>query len=347
MGMVASLEILASKTQRGVHYVNYALGTPAGKLPDGRNHYWSNTALGTGATARANCMTINPALSFDRRTNPCRYTNAIVLENTDGGHSENVTVSLEKPWANDWFAKLALTLGSSTEVSPGTSSVALSSWGNRVVFNQDEDIEQRSNYEIDRRLTFALAKRFHWFGPRAATKVSMFYEGRNGRPFSYIFNNDANGDGFSGNDTFFVPVQGSVAFTSNSTAADQTAFWNYIAGNDMLSRHAGGAVPRNADTSPWRNIIDLRLQQDLPLFGSARASLFLDIENFGNLLNKKWGQVQEAGFPYTVSVANYAGTNAQGQFVYDVSGFANRNMELPYRNFESRWMAQVGIRVDF
>lgn len=347
MGMVASLEILTSKTQRGVHYVNYATGAPTGKLPDGRNHYWSNTALGTGANIRAACLTVTPSLPFNRTTNPCRYTNAIVLRNTDGGRAHNVTVSLEKPWSNDWFAKLALTLASSTEVSPGTSSVALSNWSTRVVFNQDEDVAHRSNYEVDRRLTFALSKRFRWFGDRAATKVSMFYEGRHGRPYSYVFGNDANGDGVFGNDTFFVPAPGGVAFTANTSAADQTAFFNYIAGNKDLSRYVGSAIERNAGRSPWRNIIDLRLQQDLPLFWGAKASLFLDIENFGNLLNKKWGHVQEAGFPYTVSVANYAGTNAQGQYVYDAAGFANRNNALPYRNFESRWMAQLGLRIDF
>ncbi|HZF98646.1 MAG TPA: hypothetical protein VEY92_10480, partial [Pseudoxanthomonas sp.] len=106
-------------------------------------------------------------------------------------------------------------------------------------------------------------------------------------------------------------------------------------------------------TSSWRNIIDVRFTQDFPLgFGDTKAQLFLDIENFGNLLNKDWGQVQEAGFPYTISVADYAGV-LNGRYIMDVSRFVNEangevtNPSLPYRNLESRWSAQIGIRIDF
>ena len=346
-GLTAGAELLVTKTRYGVHYINYGLGDPTGVLPDGRNHYWSN--LTATATNRAGCLLVNPALPFNRSSNPCRYTDAIVLTNTTKGHSENLTLSLEKPWRDGWSARLAYTLGSSREVSPGTSSVARSTWQNRSVFNQNADVDDRSNYEINHRLTFNASKRFEFFGETAPTTVSMFYEGRNGRPYTYVFNNDANGDGIFGNDVFYVPTgPGDVTFTANSSPADQAAFWNYIASNTDLATRRGLPMGRNSARSPWRNIIDVRIQQDFPLgFGDVKGQVFLDIENFGNLLNKKWGQVEEAGFPYTLNVVNYAGVNAAGRYQYDASGFANRNMELPYRNFESRWAAQIGLRIDF
>jgi outer membrane receptor for ferrienterochelin and colicin len=353
-GLVAGAELLVSMTDRGVHYVNYALGDPRGQLPDGRNHYWASTVNGS-QRVRANCLLVNPAAAFNATTNPCRYTDAIVLTNTDKGHAENFTVSLEKPWENGWYAKLAYTMGSSREVSPGTSSVALSNWQLRSVFNQNEEEANRSNYEISDRLTFALSKRFNWFGDNAPTKASMFYEGRYGRPFSYVFGNDANGDGSFGNDVFYVPAGlDDVAFTNNSSAADRAAFWEYVTSNPDLAARAGTATDRNQGTSPWRNIIDVRFTQDIPVgFGDAKAQVFLDIENFGNLLNKKWGQVQEAGFPYTVSVADYAGVTADGRYILDVTRFVNETTgavtdpSLPFRNFESRWSAQIGLRIDF
>jgi len=353
-GLVAGAELLMSKVDRGVHYTNYALGAPTGKLPDGRDTYWSTTANLSGRI-RGNCLLVNPAAAFNATSNPCRYTDAIVLSNTDKGHAENFTLSLEKPWRDGWYAKLAYTMGRSTEVSPGTSSVALSNWQNRAVFNQNEEVANRSNYEISDRLTFALSKRWNWFGEKAPFKASMFYEGRYGRPFSYVFGNDANGDGFSGNDVFYVPTgPGNVAFTNNSSAADQQAFFDFIAQTPDLAARRGEATRRNEGTSPWRNVIDMRFTQDFPIgFGGAKGQVFLDIENVGNLLNKKWGQVQEASFPYTLFVADYAGVTADGRYILDVSRFANEtagttsNPSLPYRNFESRWAAQVGIRIDF
>ena len=33
----------------------------------------------------------------------------------------------------------------------------------------------------------------------------------------------------------------------------------------------------------------------------SRFTLFADVENFTNLLNKKWGQIREYAFPYAIA----------------------------------------------
>ncbi len=365
LGLIAGVEYLYTTVNDAVHFVNVGLGAPTSTLPDGRQSWWLtngtagfNPANGNAAGTnriRANCILVNPAVAFNAATNPCAYTNAIVLTNTDKGRSENFTVSLEKPWADNWYAKLAYTYGDSKEVSPGTSSVALSNWQNRVVFNQNEDTLRTSNYEISDRLTASFSYRFEFFGESAPTTVTGFYEGRYGRPFSYTYSNDANGDGQNGNDVFFVPVMGQVGFSAASTAADQQAFWDFIQNTPGLAAYAGKVSQINGEKSPWRNQIDLRISQTIPLgFGKTKAQVFFDIENFGNLLNKEWGGVQEALFPYNVFVARYQGINAANQYVLDVSNYVNETTGvasgvpvLPYRNFESRWAAQIGFRLDF
>jgi hypothetical protein len=66
-------------------------------------------------------------------------------------------------------------------------------------------------------------------------------------------------------------------------------------------------APRNAFTSKWFTKIDLHLEQEIPTgLGDSRISLFADIENLGNLINSKWGQIQEFAFPYTVPVVRVA-----------------------------------------
>ena len=74
-------------------------------------------------------------------------------------------------------------------------------------------------------LTFKKA----FFGDYATT-ASVFYEGRSGRPFSYVFWNDANGDSRTFNDLFYVPKgPGDVVFTNltqngvTTTGAQQEA----------------------------------------------------------------------------------------------------------------------------
>ena len=35
--------------------------------------------------------------------------------------------------------------------------------------------------------------------------------------------------------------------------------------------------------------------------GGSRVTLFADVENFTNLINKNWGQIREYAFPYTIA----------------------------------------------
>lgn len=370
-GLIAGVEVVQTEVNDAVHFENLALGEATGVLPDGRLSYWnSNSASGfnpsngntTGSNrVRSNCILVNPAAPFNRTSNPCAYTDAILLTNTSKGSSTNTTLSLEKPWKDNWYAKVAYTRGHSEEVSPGTSSVALSNWQNRVVANPNEETLRTSNYEVKDRLTASFSYRFEFFGENAPTTVSAFYEGRFGRPYSYTFSNDANGDGRAGNDVFSVPTIGDVSFTGfnavtglGSSAADQAAFFQYIANTPGLRNHEGGLSEINGQKSPWRNQLDIRISQDIPLgWNKAKAQFFFDIENFTNLLNKKWGGVEEANFPYTVNVARFQGVDANGNIVLDVSGFVNEatgavsNPALPFRNFESRWAAQAGLRIEF
>jgi len=359
--LVGGVEWLMAKTRDGVKFDNLALGAPVDTLPDGRQSFWNSTDTGgfanpnsPSARVRGNCILVDPALPFDRTGNPCRYTNAIELGNTRKGETQNFTVYLEKPWKNNWTAKLAYTHGHADEVSPGLSSVALSNWQERLVVNPNEDIARTSAYQITDRVTGSASYRFDFFA-NAPTTLSFFYEGRSGRPYSFGFQNDANGDGQSGNDLFYIPGDGDVAYTANSSPQDRAAFNEYLSNNPYLNSHRGRIAQRNAVQAPFVHQIDLRLSQTLPLFGGSNAELFLDIQNFGNLLNRRWGRIEQANVPYSVNVANFAGINAQGQYVYDVSSFvdeATGATRFPTLNLQdaagqSRWSAQIGFRLNF
>jgi hypothetical protein len=109
------------------------------------------------------------------------------------------------------------------------------------------------------------------------------------------------------------------------------------------------------------NQVDMRFSQELPsFFRGHKAVVSLDILNFGNLLNKKWGQQQVS--PYgsfnnvTLLTHTASSTNDPATAVPTVT-FNYRTLDPdktgtidPYRvgNFVSNyWRMQLSARVSF
>ena len=205
-------------------------------------------------------------------------------------------------------------------------------------------MSERSSYEIQDRFTAALSWKHAFFGDYNTT-ASMFYEGRTGRPYSYVFDNDANGDGRFGNDLLYIPSgPGDVLF---GTPAEEACFWNYVYSDEYLNSHRGQVARRNAARAPWVNQFDVRISKELPGFMAGHKSeIWLDVLNVGNLLNKEWGQIEEVGFPGSLGIVEYGGIDsATGKYVYR---FNNPDTTRIYDDRGiSRWSLQVGFRYKF
>ena len=360
-GIVGSAELLLTQVNKGLYYERLDLGTPTGFAQDGRPVYWANRATNSGIRANQNreLDALRAAGQLPAGfQNVTRWANdgVIVLRNTEKGETQQLTLSLERPMQENWSWLAAYTRTVANEVNPLTSSRAISNWNGNISFNPNEDVSTRSNYEIRDRFTGVLSWRKAFFGDNN-TSVSVFYEGRSGKPYSWGFSNDANGDGFT-NDLFYVPKgPGDVAFTGGT--AMEADFFSFLAANPDLARFAGQVVPRNSATSSFVNTFDLSIKQELPgFFAGNKAEVSFDILNFGNLLNKDWGQVYEVGFPLNRSVAQVVGTNAQGRYIYNfdrtnpvVARQTLRDENL-YDNQDqtkgiSRWQVQLGLRYKF
>ena len=81
-------------------------------------------------------------------------------------------------------------------------------------------------------------------------------------------------------------------------------------------------------------------------FGDNKAEVWMDILNFGNLLNKDWGKVDEVAFPGNFGVVEYGGIDATtGRYVYR---FNTPDTSRIYDDRGiSRWSVQVGFRYEF
>jgi hypothetical protein len=250
------------------------------------------------------------------------------------------------------------------DVGYGTSSTATSNYSDFAAFDRQVPRAGTSNFQVEH--LFKL--RFNWskeFVPGYETRVSVFGQRRTGQPYSYTFsenNNcvlDADGGVFGGrcaresrnddaghllyvpsgpNDPLFSPA------SFGGDAAAQQEFFDYIA-NSELAQYAGSIAPRNGDNSPWSTIFDVRIQQELPaLFDDHRFRIFLDIENFGNLLNSDWGRIERTRYEYERDVVSAVINNGQYEY-FDL------NSERSIKNLEvlrqSVWQVQFGLKYEF
>ena len=301
------------------------------------------------------------------------FTNAILMSNTDEGYESQVTVGLERRPARGFFGKLAYTRSSAQNVNNLTSSQAYSQWRfNPVSGNPNVPELGRSNYEVRDRVLGVLSYRFdagRYFDVRGLnTTVSLFYNGRSGEPFSYVYNGDANLDRETSNDLIYVPAnQSEITLISNGTADTRTPdqIWAeldaYIEADPYLRTRRGQIAERNASLAPWTNLFDLRLSQEIPTLRGQRLELTLDVLNFGNLLNSDWGQVSFVG-NNSYQLIQFAGYTATGtpQFRFstpsrqfrDENGAVQetrtgRDAVFTPSDLASRWQMQLGVRYTF
>jgi hypothetical protein len=351
-GMVASAEWLYTKTNTGLNYQHLNLGAPTRTGPDGRQMFWTeqtyNPACWTGTGA---FITTGTCVGSRSRSlsNP-NFANVLLASETKKGGGSQATVALSRPMSKGWGWSLAYTYTTSKEVNPLTSSVSNSNWTARAILNPNEDVASNSNYLIKDRVNGSLMWERAFFG-KYKTRVGFFAEGRRGKPYSWVYSNDMNGDGQGGNDLMYIPRgpgSGEVVFLGDTATsrANEDAFWAIVNSSGIKTR--GGVVSRNDSFNPWTNTVDMRITQELPGFVKEHKSVIsVDIFNVLNLMNKRWGQINEIAFPSTRSFVNYVGTDAQGRYVYalrntGVTDFTTRQVRL-----ESQWQMQVTLRYEF
>lgn len=354
-GLVASVEYLHTKVESGLTYEHLNLGAPTRLGPDGRQMFWRPEGY------RQACWNNGAAVSSNVAGNPCNtpsgqtrnralsnasFNNVLLARETDQGYGDALTLALSRPAASGFGWSLAYTMTRAKEVSPLTSSTSASNWSNRNIYNPNDAVLSNSNYLIRDRVNASLTWTHAFFGSNR-TSFGVFYEGRKGKPYSWTYLNDLNGDGISGNDLMYVPSapgSGEVVFVNG--AAEEARFWEVVNGNPALSSAKGGVAGANTAYAPWVNNIDVRFSQELPGFmKDHKVSFTLDILNFTNLLNKKWGRIEEIGFPSNRSFVNYNGLDAQGRYRYSL-GTTEAAVVRQTAN-ESQWQIQATLRYTF
>lgn len=290
----------------------------------------------------------------------------LFLTNTKKGRSYIAIARMRKDWDFGLNAGLSFAYQDVKDQAPATSSTASSNYANGAF--SDPNIVQYGTANDQVKYSFKYDVTFEraFFGDYKTT-IALFGETRAGHPYSYTFLDPASGRspvfgtiGSGSRYLLYVPKVGGDALVSYDSTATQTAFEAFINATG-LKNYQGQVAPRNAFRSRWFTRLDLHLSQEIPTgFGGSRVTLFADVENFTNLLNKNWGQIREYAFPYNVApirvscltaatptgTAGTAATStAQTCAQYRYSSFSNPKDTVYTR--QSLYAIRVGARFSF
>jgi hypothetical protein len=305
-----------------------------------------NTPIGTAPDGRAIYST-DPETGFNTR----RGFDILLTNATDKQpHSHIWTAQLSKTFGFGLSLFASYTYQDVHELFAAPNSQSSSNYALNPVGLDPENADLGISFYERKHRVLGVAQFERKLIGNLATSLGIVLETRSGQPFNYTFggSQDSLGQLFGEERSmanarrmlFYVPKgDGSDVILSG---IDEDEFNAYLK-RTGLEKYRGQIVPKNAFNSPWFTKIDLRFAQDLPnpLTGN-RARLMIDVENFGNLLNRNWGRY-ETNAPFT-PVADVGIDMASGKYVY--SNF-DPNPDTTVDIFESVWRLQFTLMYDF
>jgi hypothetical protein len=356
-GLVLGAEWLHTKTNTGIYYKHLNLGAPTRTGTDGRELYYTPQAFNAACwNASGNTITTGACTGLRAKAlSNTSFNNVLQAVESNQGGGNAVTLSLTGPKVLDVEWNVAYTRTDATEVSPLTSSVSNSNFNSRSIFNPNEEVASNSAYLTKDRVSAS----FNWskaFYSKYKTSFGLFYEGRTGKPFSWTYSNDLNGDGVAGNDLLYIPSapqSGEVVFAGDTATnhAREDAFWTVVENHAELRESKGSTVKRNGSFSPVVHNFDLRISQEVPGFAPKHKGIFtFDILNVGNLINKEYGRVDEIAFQSAGgqrrNFVAFGGLDANGKYVYIVQA-PETPLTVRQIKGESQWAMQITAKYEF
>ncbi len=324
--------------------------TPGGRIVGEGREVWGkyDTSRSTFATQWVDAARFSPGV--------------FLIRNTNKGSNANITVQVSRAVPEGLNGTVAYTWGMAKDINSNNSTTASSGWRfNPTSGNPNEPQLTYSQWDRRHRILAALSYRLEW-SEGSATTFGLFYNGQSGRPFSYMVSGDINGDGRTDNDLAYIPRDANDILLTNAsgtvlpkTNAAYTDLMNYINADSYLKDNKGKISERSGPREPWSQQIDLRINQEIPLFATHRLELTVDILNVLNLINSDWGWVRNVGINQTVNLYTFKGLEKTagpdyGKPKYQWAGLpiidGKADPSVPDNVF-SRYQIQLGARYTF
>ncbi len=289
------------------------------------------------------------------------YLGIYLGSNTSEGKAYNVAFTLAKNFRSDFIdgnISGTLSYGKSTVLLDATSSQNSSQWNNTETVNGANSLRlSRSDFDPGRRVVSNGNATLKW-SKFTKTRIGFFYEGAQGTPISYVYNDGGAllQDTFSNSALIFVPAKRADInlVAANGLTPDQQweALSAFIEGNEYLRSRKGMYAERNGDRLKTSHVVDLKFAQEFTFTIGKKKHTFeltADMFNFTNFLNKNWGkryftnndQVQ------LLRLVGNVPANAAPAFSYNPATGNTINQVDDVGLNSSRWQMQTGVRYTF
>ncbi|MBP4139721.1 TonB-dependent receptor [Flavobacterium geliluteum] len=340
-GLVLTSEITYNDNISAVKYENLNIANSSSNLtgPDNRPRYNGNSRL-------------DPS-----------YLGVYLASNTSEGKAYNLAFTLTKNFRSDFIdgnISGTYSYGKSTTIMDATSSQNSSQWNNTETVNGANYLGlSRSDFDPGRRIVSNGNATFKWSN-FTKSRIGVFYEGAEGTPISYVYNDSGRllQDTFSNSALVYVPAnQSEINLVSTSAnpmtpQAQWDALSSFIEGNEYLRGRKGNYAERNADRLKTSHIVDLKFAQEFIItVGKKKHTLEFtaDIFNFTNLLNKDWGKRYFATNDQVLLLTQvgFLPNSNTPTFNYNPNVAASINQADDVGLNSSRWQMQTGVRYTF
>ena len=296
------------------------------------------------------------------------YQGIYLASNTSEGYAWNTSYTLSKTFTTDRmdiFVQGTHAYGDSKVLFDATSSQNSSQWNNIETVNGSNRIGglSTSDFAQGHRFLGVVNLSYKW-SEFTKTKLGLFYEGVQGTPVSYVYNNGTgNGilsDTFSNSALIYIPSNQTeinlVLDPQGNNTLSPSQQWeslnSYINNNDYLNSRRGTYAGRNEHRLKMSHIVDLKFAQEFTITSGKQKHNFeitADIFNFTNLLNQDWGKRYFATFDQVqllTHVGFLPGTNTP-TFNFNPNVTQSMNQVDDAGLNSSRWQMQLGVRYTF
>jgi len=338
-GLIVNADLIYQDNIQTIYYENLNIDNPQGFLNGAdRRPYYSDS-------------------SEDLLDNT--YGRIILGSNNGEGYSWNASLGLTKPFTNGFTGNVTYTYGDAYGIFDLTSSQNSSQWRNiQTVNGKNSRLPvTRSDFSTGSRITSWMSYEFSWLRNLKST-FSLFYEGREGMPFSYTYKDGADllNDDSSDNALIYIPRnQNEINLLDGVNGLSSQQQWNalnsFIESNDYLRKRRGKYAERNGDrAASWSHVIDLKFVQDLNIdLGRNKNTIqfTMDIFNFTNFLNKDWGIRKFVPNFGEVQLLRTQTAGPDPVFSFDPSVLDNLEQIDDTGVQSSRWQMRIGLRYNF
>jgi len=347
------------------------------RTPDGRLRYDGLNITAANRTAQGLPVASDPDL-----VNLGGNTDIQAYNSDNGNYIRTWAVSVGKSWDSLGLDASLAYVSQSSRVFGSLAEFATTPGG--FYSEQFTDVDPntaakgRSTNEIKDQYKLQVNWTKNFVGD-LATRFTLFGEFRSGRPYSYTMTDAAAGRGpvfgvNRGDQLLYVPnvnapdAANPLRFTSPTgttvffdSTATLTNFRNLV---NREGLPVNEILPKGFGTNRSVSQVDLQIAQELPLpFTESKASFTVDFKNFLNLLNDRWGVVEEFGSGrggagdrvISVQCADSAGVaqNATSSVCssYRYSNFnssaGSASSGIPNVDTSSRWAIVMGLKYEF